>query len=179
VVRALTIEKALSVEGYMSEEELLYLAEAASKSKTIVEIGSWKGRSTCALAANTEGVVFCVDTWSGDLETNDKPNPDMFETFMRNTSEFRNVWPIRRTSQDAAKFILGLKVKPDMIFIDADHNLKPFTDDLIAWSQVLSDQGFLCGHDYGYDGWPAVKTVVDSMIPKFRLIGSIWTTEGC
>ena len=47
------ISHAINIPGWMSVEELTYLAEAASKSNIIVEVGSWKGRSTIALAANT------------------------------------------------------------------------------------------------------------------------------
>ena len=62
------ISRALAVDGWMTELELTYLAETASKSTLIVEVGSWMGRSTCALAATTKGLLFAVDTWKGSEE---------------------------------------------------------------------------------------------------------------
>jgi len=44
-------------------------------------------------------------------------------------------------------------------------------------STVVKYGGILMGHDYAYSGWPDVKTVVDRMIPKFKVVGTIWTTE--
>ena len=44
----MNISQALATQGWMSEQELLWLADAASRSQTIVEIGVYKGRSTCA-----------------------------------------------------------------------------------------------------------------------------------
>jgi len=47
----MNIERAQATTGWMSDAELTYLAECAGKSTAIVEIGSWKGRSTLALLA--------------------------------------------------------------------------------------------------------------------------------
>ena len=62
----MNITRALQIPGMMSEEELTYLAELASDREWIVEIGSWMGRSARAMADNTKGTVYCVDTWADD-----------------------------------------------------------------------------------------------------------------
>src|SRR3990172_2076152 len=65
----MNIENALKInEGWMERHDLEWLATYAAKSKRIVEVGSWHGRSTTVLADNTEGIVFAVDTWEGSEE---------------------------------------------------------------------------------------------------------------
>lgn len=175
----MSINRALIIPGYMSEEELEYLASVAAKCKVIVEVGSLHGRSTVAFAENCpDGVVFAVDTFSGDLVTNEKFDPEIFSKFVENTKDFGNILPLPVSSMRAARLLLSAGIKADAVFLDGDHNADALGKDIIAWSKVLKDGAILCGHDYGFDGWRDVKTVVDEMIPKFRTIHTIWTT-GC
>jgi len=57
------IQKALAIQGWMSEPELTWLAEQAQQSQVIVEVGSHVGRSIRALADNTQETLIAV----GDL----------------------------------------------------------------------------------------------------------------
>src|SRR5262245_25064238 len=70
------IEKAKRITGWMSEGELLWLAELAARSSTIVEIGSWRGRSTRALGDHIGEHVYAVDTWKGDSDAHKKLERD-------------------------------------------------------------------------------------------------------
>jgi hypothetical protein len=47
----------------------------------------------------------------------------------------------------------------------------------MAWKPLLKDGGILAGHNYGDPPNPGVKQAVDLLIPKFQVIGTIWTTE--
>jgi predicted O-methyltransferase YrrM len=170
----MNLERALAVNGWMSQVELAYLAEAASKSRMIVEVGSWLGRSTCALAANTNGTVWAVDTWAGtEQQGHDLPDHEsLFKQFKENVSGL-NVIPVVSESVDAAKrFSCGL----DMIFIDANHDYEKVKEDIGIWSPLLKTGGIFCGHDYG-GAWVGVTKAVNELIPEFRVVDSIWTTE--
>src|SRR3954470_12383000 len=59
------ITRALAIDGFMEEQELVWLAQQAKIHKCIVEIGSLLGRSTRALLDHTEGIVYAFDDWKG------------------------------------------------------------------------------------------------------------------
>lgn len=177
----MNIERALAVNGWMSEAELTYLAEAASSSQTIVEIGSWKGRSTLALACNTPGTVYAVDTWKGTEQQGDELSQHepgwLLEEFKRNTAGISNIVICEGTSVDMARLHMGLTV--DMIFIDGYHTYEGVRDDILSWSPMLRPGGILCGHDYVPPYWDGLLKAVHEFIPKFRVVEgtTIWTTE--
>ena len=85
----MNIERALAVEGWLTEAEAAYLASVASRSLTAIEVGAWMGRSTCAIAANIHSRVWAVDTWGGSAEhapmLAGKPNGWLYERFLANT----------------------------------------------------------------------------------------------
>lgn len=166
----------------MSEEELNYLAETASKSHCIVEIGSWKGRSTLALACNTPGTVYAVDTWKGTEQQGDELEQHepgwLLEEFMRNTAEVNNIVICEGPSVVMAKRYAGITI--DMIFIDGYHTYEGVRDDIVSWTPMLRPGGILCGHDYVPPYWEGLLQAVQELVPKFRVVPetSIWTTEG-
>lgn len=177
----MNVERALATTGFMDPPELEYLAHAASISQTIVEVGSWKGRSTVCLAENTPGAVFSVDTWEGHLE-HDAANgldKEFLVDFLHNAKGLDNVYPIPITSVRAAGMFRLIGLKFDFIFIDASHDYENVCADIAVWRPLLKRGGILAGHDYGHDDWPGVKQAVDECVPKFRIVPktSIWTTE--
>lgn len=182
------IERALKTPGWMTEDELTYIASLASRSRVVVELGSWRGRSATCWVDNLpeNGRLYCVDTWDdaafgcenfpGDTpELKSRPNW-LYEDFLKNTSSDKII-PIRRTTLDGIGQLKSMGIIPDVVFIDAGHLAHEVEADILAAASLLREGGILCGHDYGYDGWPDVKTVVDRMILRFKVIGTIWTTE--
>ena len=173
----MSIERALKVDGWMGDLELEYLARMASRSLMIAEIGSWKGRSTCALGANTEGIVIAVDTWQGSEEQGCIVNPtELYAEFIRNTYRLPIV-PVRLPSVEAASRMN--RAKFDLIFIDGKHDYESIRSDISMWTPLLSPSGILCGHDFT-ESWPGIQRAVQELVPRFRVVPdtSIWTTEG-
>lgn len=183
-VAGISISKAAKIQGWMSEKDLTYLATVASKTTlgNIVEIGSWVGRSTYAIASNTDSMVFAVDTWKGSDEQvhrdllAGKPGSWLFDTFVFNVKGVSNVWPVPVDSKQAAKLMRMAGFEFDLIFIDASHEYDNVKADIETWLPLLSDGGIICGHDYA-DWGPGVIQAVNELIPKFRVIDAIWTTE--
>ena len=172
----MNIERALTIQGWMSTEELTYLAAAASKSSSIVEVGSWKGRSTYALAANTAGSVVAVDTWLGSEEQGGESCKGIMDEFYANLADYRNINVFQMESLEAAELFALQGCAFDLIFLDARHEYSSIHADILAWRPLVKEGGILCGHDY-HPAWPGVVKAVDELIPKFRVVDSIWTTE--
>lgn len=172
------ISHALTISGWMSEPELEWLAEQASRCQRIVEIGSYAGRSTRALADNCPGIVYAVDIWAmgpwaRDIDWMTEEKADQYEKFRANMSpyiETGKVIPIQATSLAAAARVTQLF---DMIFIDGAHDYESVLDDILAWAPKTSD--ILCGHDYDHEG---VKFAVNYLVPNHtNPVGTIWMSS--
>jgi predicted O-methyltransferase YrrM len=157
-----SVERALKIDGWMSKEELLWLAEQAEKSPFIIEVGSHLGRSTAALADNCPGMLIAVDLWNNDY---------IYMEFQSNRAE--NVLSSKGGSVERAMH-LNLPGKANFIFIDADHSYEAVKADIAAWSKRLAPGGTIAGHDYDAH-WPGVMRAVDEAYPgRLRGAGSIW-----
>ena len=176
----MNIERALATCGWMTEGELTYLAHAASKSTSIAEIGSWKGRSTLALACNTPGNVYAVDTWEGTEQQGDELRQHeegwLLEEFKRNVAGANNIYIYQGNSVEIAQQMKERGIVLDMVFIDAYHTYDAAKVDILAWRPLLCEEGILCGHDHS-NNWPGIVQAVKELVPQYRLVESIWTTE--
>lgn len=182
------ISHALTVEGWLTEAEAQYLADTASKCLTAVEVGSWKGRSTCAIASGVRMFVYAVDTWRGSqehqAELRAKDEDWLLREFLTNIKPLSTkITHKRMMSKTAAWYFTDGYFqggKFDMIFIDASHDYESVKADILAWTPLLAPGGILCGHDYDPPHWMGVKRAVDECVPKFRIVPgtTIWTTEG-
>lgn len=182
------ISRALAIPGWMSEEELSWLAETGSKSRFAVEIGTYLGRSARAIAENMvfEGAyLLCVDSFSGGEGTEHEAEKwkNIRSECWKNLSDLpaTRVTILNRTSLEASEnwdeFVnIG---DLDFVFIDGDHSYKAVRQDIEQWFPKLCDGGILSGHDY--DVWPGVNQAVDEFCYSTRReigkCGSIWFTR--
>lgn len=173
----MSLEKAKAIFGWMPESELEWLRQQAAIHKSIVEVGSFMGRSTRALADNTRGTVTAVDTWAGSDEEEHrkllegKPKDWLFEEFQRNMAGCKNVFPLQRFSVDAANALRGHLF--DFIFLDASHDYANIKADILAWRPLLAPWGLFSGHDY-QTGAPGVIQAVDELLLNRKIFESIW-----
>lgn len=173
--------KIANASGTMLGVELSWLAEQASHHDVIVEVGSWTGSSTRALAENTSGVVYAVDTWDPpDMENyehvlRDKEPDWLYKKFLENMKGLSvgKVVPVKMLSLEAVEYLKG-KISSDMVFIDASHDYANVKADILAWRSLLVGGGLLCGHDYDVK-WPGVIRAVNELLPSRRIVaGRIW-----
>lgn len=168
------ISKAKAIQGWMSERELLWLAYQASQCRTIVEFGSFHGRSTRALADNIQdgGTIWAVDPWSGTYPgVEPQINTFCMPEFIWNLNDHiitGRVVPIRGYSQNFNSPFLV-----DMIFIDGDHRYHSVVRDIIVARELVKSGGIISGHDYD-DEFPGVKEAVDKMLSGVQVEDTIW-----
>src|SRR5258706_4800349 len=166
----------------MSPNELTWLATQAQKYKTIVEFGSFHGRSTRALADNIsdEGTIWAVDTWNGDyidesgdaLERVDTYVLPQFRANLQDHIDFGRVIPVRNFS-----YAFNLPILVDMVFIDSDHRYETVKKDIKKALLLLKSGGILSGHDYNHPLWSGVSKAVNELSKSFETCEMIWYTQ--
>lgn len=169
-----------NIEGWMTFQELTWLYHTAKKYKNVLEVGSWKGRSTHALLSGCKGTVTSVDTWEGSIDQRDDTSwmakrEDIFSIFKSNVGHFENLVIHKSMSVEGAKAFPDGHF--DMIFIDAGHTYQDVIDDIEAWLPKMKPDGMFCGHDY-IESWMGVIAAVDEKFGKpDHVEGSIWSID--
>lgn len=172
----LSLDKALKIEGWMSIGELSFLAETASKCKSIIEIGSYRGRSARAMADNSpdECKITCIDPWNyhiywsnGVIQTVDLTD---FGAFYCNLGDHIKKGKVKFHIGEWLDYIHEGRV--DFIFIDGDHTSESVRNDINKALWLLKPGGIIAGHDYN---WKSVSDVVDKIFPnQIGVVDSIW-----
>lgn len=168
------ISRAETINGWMATEELQWLAEQAAQHELIVEIGSYRGRSTRALGDNTKGRIIAVDHWRGEAHlplTEDERNK-LYDEFFANVADLipEVIFPVKldhrsingSIPEELAKAIGNNK--PDMIFIDGDHTA--VRHDIETWLPRIRSGGVICGHDCTFE---SVSKAVAELVPDFKV----------
>jgi predicted O-methyltransferase YrrM len=142
-----------SIEGFLDpiEERCLQWAAAqASTGGTIVEVGSYHGKSAVNLAyairkRGRAAGIYCVDTWM-NTTIEHAPNLDVFQHFLDNTAAYRDlITPLRGRSEDVSREWEGGAI--DVIFIDGDHSFEGVTTDIRSWVPRVKSGGLILFHD--------------------------------
>lgn len=174
------VSRALTIDGWMTADELCWLARKAQKYQRIVELGSYLGRSTCALATHTPGVVVAIDDWWGarDVHIPYTERRTLYQRFKDNNLNLiqsGKIVPLRLSFEglDSVQF----KEPPNMIFIDGDHEYAAVRRD-IAWAlrHLRPKGGLLCGHDA--DRISVKQAVRDTFGIRYGVsLGTIWHVD--
>jgi predicted O-methyltransferase YrrM len=163
-----------SVPGWLerSEGETLYrLARSRAPVPTIVELGSWKGKSTCwlssALHDRGQGKVHAVDLWNWKPSGKPLDSPDeVYDEFMQNVRQFgseKHVETIRMKTVDASRR-WRRRTPIGLLFIDASHRYSAVREDFEYWSPMVATGGYIAFHDV--DTWQGPTKLV-SELPKW------------
>lgn len=155
----------------MEKPELEWLAWQAEAHRAIVEIGSYMGRSTRALADNTDGIVVAIDDFHGPREIELLGRDHIFRKFTENTAGLGNLVVVKenhRTIKAKPGFI------PDMVFIDGSHEYADVKADIDYWTPLVKQGGLVCGHDFNF--FIGVNRAVREAFPDVQIAPntSIW-----
>ncbi len=157
----LEIKKLLEkIDGWITDNELqllFNLAKNCGGKGVIVEIGSWKGKSTICLASGSKigsrTKVFAIDPHTGSKE-----HIVMFgkvNTFLEFKNNIKNagvediVEPIVATSYETAK---NFNKPIELIFIDGTHEYELVKLDFNLWFPKVINEGLMVFHDTMSDG---------------------------
>jgi hypothetical protein len=146
------------VEGWLTDDQARRLhaaAAAVAPPGRIVEIGSFRGRSTIALAsAAPEAVeVVAIDPHAGtdrgpqEIETDAATGETDHERFLANLARAGvrgRVRHVRSFSQDALAEVEG---DIDVLYVDGAHRYRPARDDIVAWGARVAPGGTMLIHD--------------------------------
>lgn len=166
-------------EGWFFEEDIKayrFLVEKVPDNGTIIELGTWKGRSLCSIAdiiKRKNLKVYAVDTFEGTSNEGDAHQEtkeiDLQQTFKDNVKKFGlNPTIFAMTTNEASKQIPNT-TKFDLIFIDADHSFEAVTQDIENW--VPKCKGIIAGHDFERDG---ISRAVNSAFSDVKSKGLVW-----
>ena len=138
----------------------------------IIEIGSWEGKSTIALAtAAAPDRVRAVDTWLGSPGEDSErlaASRDVYAQFCENTAHLDNIDVYRMGWRDFAK---GYKGRIRLLFIDAEHTYEEVSDTIVAFLPYMREGGIICGDDVNQ---PPVRTAVLDTLGDGSSHASIW-----
>ena len=149
------------IHGWLTdtEGELLYdLAKSCTGNGVIVEIGSWKGKSTIWLATGSKAGnkvrIYAIDPHTGSSEH--KKNYTKVRTFGEFKKNIENaevddvVIPFVKTSEEVAKYF---DEPIELIFMDGAHEYDLVKLDFELWFPKVIDGGIMAFHDtLGYYG---------------------------
>ncbi len=173
---------AASIEGWLSDAQgcALFRAAAATTGKgLIVEIGSWKGRSTAWLAAGARlaaARVYAVDPHTGSREDPEAATLAAFRANLTDAGLADVVEPLVMTSAEAARTLDG---PVELLFIDGDHSYEGVRLDADLWLPKLVEGGIVMFHDVSTTGYSGPRRVFrrsicwSSQFEGIRRVGSM------
>lgn len=148
------ISQVMAVEGQISPAESLLLFQLASKVSegVILEVGSYRGRSTVALALGTRAgaslPVFAIEPhepFQGAL--GGVFGPEDREHFFRNLLRAGVVQQVRLVNL-SSELVAGRWGRPiSLLWLDGDHTLEGVTRDYRCWEEHVPLGGVIVFHD--------------------------------
>lgn len=169
----------VDLQGWNSSHGFFRDVIKLTRPKLVIELGVWKGMSSIHMAGLMKemghaGQILAIDTWLGSSNhlsaagrrAELKPRngyPTVYDTFMANVVKSGHqdmIVPLPMDGTSAAIALTRLKVRAQVIHIDASHEFQPCLTDLRAYWPLLADDGILLADDYG--NWPSVSRAVCS-----------------
>lgn len=181
----------IGLDGLINEEigRLLYeSARSIPEDQAIVELGSYRGMSTCYLAAGardgSKARVYAVDAWSEDvsewrsavLSTLPSPEYTDFERQLRKYRLWSRVTPVRGRTVEAGQTYAGPPV--GLLYIDADHHHSAVLADFNAWQPHLVDGAYVLFDDYRTRTNPGVERAVSELCEHRGVLGDLVMAAG-
>jgi predicted O-methyltransferase YrrM len=179
----LNFEELAELDGLISRDvgELLHsFAALVTGDQAIVELGSYRGKSTCYLATGAsidhKAPVYAVDAWSEEvsawrsavLSTLPSPSFDDFTAQLDKAGVSDGVRVIRNLTTLAAELYDGPPV--GLLYIDGDHSRAAVLADFRAWRRHLAPHAVIIFDDFGVTKNPGVSLAVGDLEASGELV---------
>ena len=170
---------------------LYYITLSLPKKSLIVEIGSWKGKSTYCIAKGLKsGKIYAIDPFnasgeegSKEIYNEQKGTVDLFNQFYRNmlnNGVMENIVPLIGYSFKFKDTFDSI----DFLFIDGDHSIDGCKADYLNFASKIKLGGYLAFHDYDPNReelgptWVVHNLVLKSKDFKFhKQFDSLWVAK--
>jgi len=174
------------IQGWFDFGELYaHVVSNLPPESTVVEVGAWRGKSTCCLGSlirqsGKKIKAYAVDTFEGSDEEEHRKILDempvtLFEEFKANI-EMCNVAdviePLKMTGKEASVQFKNASV--DFVMLDGAHDYESVIGDIESWLPKIKKGGLLAGDDYS-KSWPGVMKAVDEKFGTGAAVrGTTW-----
>lgn len=173
-----------SVEGYLAPNEIRFLALLGAVKTApgeILEIGSFKGKSTIILAkaAALQGnaTVHAVDPMIAPSETDPDLGDDQssFPDFERNITEHGVSERIRLHQKFSHELAENWELPIRLLWIDGDHTYEGTKRDFEGFADHLSDGAIVAIHDVLHEFEGGVRVFIENILlsPNFGACGFV------
>lgn len=161
-------------EDWFSDWSCEALAELAVKTNglpgAVLEVGSWEGKSTIALASAVPDTVHAVDTWNGSPGEPSEvlaAERDVYAAFLTNTAGL-NIEAHRMGWRD---YLASTDGPLRFVFIDAEHSYEEVRDTIQAVLPRMVPGGIVCGDDRHH---PPVQQAVGECLGETPVAATLW-----
>lgn len=169
-------DRAAQIKGWMTLEELRWLARTAAGHQRILEIGTYMGRSTVAMALTTPGTVTTLDIWRGEIGTPEHHGHELNVTAHQNIRDAGVGDRVEMLTMSSAGYLTKWRAEglpsPSLIFIDANHDEWEVAFDVQAALEMAAPSAVIAGHDFGVG---QVKEALARVLPEAKPVcHTIW-----
>jgi hypothetical protein len=172
-----------NVNGWMTRDQAQRLWDRAGElaaGSTVVEIGSFQGRSMCVLASSapTGVTLYAIDPHGGNdrgpqeldgFAEEAESDHQIFLANLANAGVRDRVTYVRKYANDATNDVTG---QLDLLYVDGAHRFKPASQDIRQWGARVKDGGRLLVHD----SFSSIGVTLALVVLTF--FSSQWTYEG-
>lgn len=190
------IEGFRGLDGWLTDAEAFGLYRMASMLKpdaTVVEIGSWQGKSSYCIASGLKtGMLYAIDPFNGDPGDDlassreymeKKTGKDLEQIFQQNMVSLGVSSKIQAKKGYSRDFHAQF-TSIDALFIDGDHSYTGCSNDFHLYAGKIVPGGWLAFHDYYPDRAELGPTqVVQQLVMRdpqysfFALYDSLWMAK--